>query len=167
LELWNLVLQWLGETIIMTHADILDVVFGFVEAVRKMFARVDAIWEEVGISSPEAAVLERLFVLEGGRARSGALLGFTIRSTPALGKVLARLESSGMVTRQPRAEDRRALYVQGTRAAKALYDDVPKGILTEVVLPTTADFSEKALATLRKPADRLTPPELLRPSRLS
>lgn len=151
----------------MTHADTLDVMFGFVEAERKMFARVDAIWEEVGISSPEAAVLERLFVLEGGRARSGDLLGFSIRSTPALGKDLARLEAFGMVIRQRGAEDRRAAYAQGTRQAKALFDDVPERILTEVVLPATADFSENDFATLRMLTDRHTPPEFLCESRLS
>lgn len=152
---------------VMTHADVVDAVFGLVEAVRKMFSRVDTIWEEVGISPPEAAVLERHFILEGGRARSGALLGFPIRSTPALGKVLARLESSGMVTRQPGTEDRRAVYVQGTREAKALFDGVLERILAEVALPTTADFGDDDFATLRKLTDRLNPPHLRNASRLS
>jgi DNA-binding MarR family transcriptional regulator len=152
---------------VMTHAGIVDAVVGLVEAVRKMFSRVDAIWDEVGISPPEAAVLERLFILEGGRARSGALLGFPIRSTPALGKVLARLESSGMVTRQRGTEDRRAVYVQGTPEAEAMFDGVLERILTEVVLPTTADFNAEDFATLRKLTDRLNPPKFPRASRLS
>jgi DNA-binding MarR family transcriptional regulator len=148
----------------VTNADVIDTVFGLVEAVRKMFVRVDAIWEDVGISPPEAAVLERLFILNEGRARSGDLLGFPIRSTPALGKVLANLESAGMVTRQRGTEDRRAVYVQGTPQARALFDQVLERILTEVVLPTTSGFTKRDFATLRKLSDRLSPPE---PSRTS
>ena len=45
--------------------------------------------------------------------------------------------------------------------------DVLERILTEVVPPTTADFSEMDFATLRKVTDRLNPTEFLRESRLS
>ena len=152
---------------VVDSAEVVDTVFGLVEAIRKMFVRVDAIWEDAGIAPSEAAVLERLFINFEGRARSGDLLGYPVRSTPALGKVLASLESSGMVTRRRGAEDRRAVYVAGTAEAKALFDLVLERIVDEVVLPTTADFDERDLAALRKLSDRLNPPEPNRPGRPS
>ena len=141
------------------RSEVVDTVFGLVEAIRKMFVQVDAIWEEEGISPSEAAALERLFIIHEGRARSGDLLGFPIRSTPALGKVLAKLEGDELITRSRGTEDRRLVFVEGTEQAAELWDKVLERILAEVVLPTTADFNERDFMTLRKLSARLHPPE--------
>jgi hypothetical protein len=143
---------------IVIPADAADTVFGLFEAVRSVFVRVDAIGE----SSISLATGD-------GRAHSAGRLGFPIRSTPALGspgKVPASPESSGMVTRQRGTEDRRAVCVRGAEEAKALLDQVLDRVLTEVVLPTTANFYEKSIVALHKLADRLNPPEFVRASLL-
>ncbi len=138
--------------------DLLYTIFPLVEAIRKMLARVELLWLDDGISPSEAAVLERLFIDFDGFARSGDLLGHPVRSTPALGKVLASLEAKGMTTRQRGEEDRRVVMVTGTDLARELYDQTIVRILSLVVAPTTADLNAEDFAAIRDITSRLDPP---------
>ena len=95
-----------------------------------------------------------------GRARSGDLLGHPICSTPALGKVLASLESKEMITRRRSKRDKRVVFVEGTDRGRAVFDDVMERILTEVVAPTAVDLDADDLSMLRMITSRLRPPEL-------
>ena len=140
--------------------DLLGTVFPLVEVIRQMLARVETLWAEVGINPSEAAVLERLFIDHDGEARSGALLGHPIRSTPALGKVLASLEDKDLITRQRSADDRRVVIVAGTDNARELYDEMIEQILTVVVAPTTAELDDDDFTELRRITDKLTPPNI-------
>jgi len=139
--------------------DLLSTMFPLVETIRKMLARVEILWANVGIAPSEAAVLERLFIDHDGQARSGDLLGHPVRSTPALGKVLASLESKGMITRQRGVEDGRVVIVTGTDQARAVYEDTIASILSVVVGPTTADLEDADFAALRELVPRLHPPD--------
>jgi len=140
--------------------DLLGTVFPLVEVIRQMLARVETLWAEVGINPSEAAVLERLFIDHDGEARSGALLGHPIRSTPALGKVLSSLEDKNLITRQRSADDRRVVIVASTDNARELYDEMIEQILTVVVAPTTAELDDDDFTELRRITDKLTPPNI-------
>jgi len=140
--------------------DLLGTVFALVEVIRKMLARVETLWAEVGINPSEAAVLERLFIDHDGEARSGALLGHPIRSTPALGKVLSSLEDKNLITRHRSSDDGRVVIVASTDAARHLYDQVIEQILSVVVVPTTGNLEDDDLADLRHITKKLTPPDI-------
>jgi DNA-binding MarR family transcriptional regulator len=141
------------------RADLVAVVFPLVEALRKMLAEVESLWSHQDINPSEAAVLERLFIDHNGSARSGDLLGHPIRSTPALGKVLASLESKDLANRNRSAKDGRIVIVSGTEKAKQLYEDMIERILTKVVGPTTADLSDRDFAQLDRLTRKLRPPQ--------
>jgi len=143
--------------------DLVATVFPLVETIRRMLARVEELWIEEGINPSEAAVLERLFIDHSGQARSGELLDHPIRSTPALGKVLASLEAKGLITRLRGLEDRRVVVVSGTQQARELYNRTIDRILTEVVGPTTARLSDEEFTAIRRITARLVPPEQSRP----
>ena len=147
-----------GETRSTLRPDPLSTVFPLVEAIRRMLARVETLWSAAGINPSEAAVLERLFIDHDGEARSGELLGHPIRSTPALGKVLAGLEDKNLITRQRSANDRRVVIVTGTDNARKLHDEMIQRILTVVVGPTTAELDNDDFTELRRITDKLTPP---------
>lgn len=104
-------------------------------------------------------MLERLFIDHDGQARSGDLLGHPVRSTPALGKVLASLESKGMITRQRDVEDGRVVIVTRTDRAREIYEATFARILSLVVGPTTADLEDADFAALRYLVPRLHPPD--------
>jgi DNA-binding MarR family transcriptional regulator len=139
--------------------DLIATVFPLVETMRKMLARVELIWSAEAVSPSEAAVLERLFIDHGGRARSGALLGHPIRSTPALGKALASLEERGLITRERDIDDGRVVVVTGTEHGRELYDAAIEQILSVVVGPTTAGLDLEEFATLRTVTEKMRPPE--------
>jgi DNA-binding MarR family transcriptional regulator len=139
--------------------ELVSTIFPLVEAIRKMIARVEALWADAGLSPSEGSVLARLFIDEDGRARSGDLLGHPIRSTPALGKVLASLESKEMITRRRGTQDRRVVFVEGTDSGRAVSDDVMERILAEVVAPATVDLDAEDLSALRMITSRFRPPE--------
>lgn len=139
--------------------DLVPTIFPLVEAIRRMLARVESLWLDAGISPSEGAVLERLFIDFDGQARSGDLLGHPVRSTPALGKVLAGLETKGMITRRRSAEDRRVVIVSATAEARELYDETIRRILTMVMAPTTADLGDAEFDALREITSRLRPPD--------
>ena len=140
------------------RSDLVDTVFPLVEVIRRMLARVETLWAEVGINPSEAAVLERLFIDHDGEARSGALLGHPIRSTPALGKVLSGLEDKTLITRHRSSHDGRVVVVTGTDAARYLHDQILGQILSVVVGPTTGNLEEEDFADLRRITRKLTPP---------
>ena len=140
--------------------DPLSTVFPLVEALRRMLVAVEVLWSAVGINPSEAAVLERLFIDFGGEARSGDLLGHPIRSTPALGKVLANLEGKQLITRRRDADDGRVVIVVGTAEARRLYDETIEQIVTVVVEPSTAELDDTDLAQLSRITEKLTPPEV-------
>jgi DNA-binding MarR family transcriptional regulator len=139
--------------------ELVSTILPLVEAIRKMIARVETLWSDAALSPSEGSVLARLFIDENGRALSGGLLGHPIRSTPALGKVLASLESKEMITRSPGTQDRRVVFVEGTDSGRAVFDDVMERILAEVVAPTAVDLDAEDLSTLRMITSRLRPPE--------
>jgi DNA-binding MarR family transcriptional regulator len=143
----------------LSSEDLVATVFPLVEAIRKMLAHVELIWSDVAVTPSEAAVLERLFIDYNGRARSGALLGYPIRSTPGLGKALASLEDSGLVTRRRDADDGRVVIVTGTTHGRELFDDSIERIVSEVVSPTTAGLNLDEFAMLRTITSKLRPPE--------
>ena len=140
--------------------DLVSTVFPLVEALRRMLVGVETLWVAVGINPSEAAVLERLFIDHGGEARSGELLGHPIRSTPALGKVLASLEEKRLVTRRRSADDGRIVMVTGTDNARRLYDEMIEQILTVVVAPSTAEHDDDEFAELRRITEKLRPPDM-------
>lgn len=148
--------QYLEEPVL--RPDLVATVFPLVEAIRKMLARVEALWIDEGINPSEAAVLERLFIDHGGQARSGDLLGHPIRSTPALGRVLASLESKGLITRSRGAEDGRVVIVVGTDEAQELHDRTMARILSVVVGPSTSTLDDEDFSALREITARLVPP---------
>lgn len=139
--------------------DLVETVFPLVEKIRRMLARVETLWSAAGVNPSEAAVIERLFIDHDGEARSGELLGHPIRSTPALGKVLASLEDMGLITRQRSTDDGRVVFVTGTAEARQLYDSLIKQILTVVVGPTTAALDDHEFTELRRITEKLKPPE--------
>lgn len=139
--------------------DLVGTVFPLVEAMRKMLARVEFLWADEGVNPSEAAVLERLFIDHDGRARSGELLGHPVRSTPALGKVLASLEAKGLIARTRDTVDGRVVMVTGTEQARDLYNATIEQILSVVVGPTTAGLDLDEFATLRTITEKLAPPE--------
>jgi DNA-binding MarR family transcriptional regulator len=143
----------------LSSEDLVATVFPLVEAMRKMLARVELIWSDIAVTPSEAAVLERLFIDYHGRARSGALLGHPIRSTAGLGKALASLEKSGLVTRKRDTDDGRVVIVTGTAHGRELFDDSIERIVSEVVSPTTAGLDLDEFAMLRSITSRLRPPE--------
>jgi DNA-binding MarR family transcriptional regulator len=143
----------------LSSEDLVSTVFPLVEAMRKMLARVELIWSDIAVTPSEAAVLERLFIDYHGRARSGALLGHPIRSTAGLGKALASLEKSGLVTRKRDTDDGRVVIVTGTAHGRELFDDSIERIVSEVVSPTTAGLDLDEFAMLRAITSKLRPPE--------
>jgi DNA-binding MarR family transcriptional regulator len=124
-----------------------------------MLMQVELIWSDDAVTPSEAAVLERLFISYNGRARSGALLGYPIRSTPALGKVLGSLENKGLIARNRDDHDGRVVVVTGTETGRALYDESIERILSEVVGPTMTNLDAGEFATLRSITARMRPPE--------
>ena len=129
----------------------LRTMFALVETGRVMITRVEEIWGDAGIAPSEGAVLARLFINGEGASRSGDLLGHPIRSTPALAKILASLESDNLITRTRSATDRRVVIVEATPEAAVLFDQVLQRIETEVVATTTSNLTNNdidALATL-------------------
>ena len=129
-----------------------------VEKGRQMTAAVETIWGDTGVSPSEAAVLARLIVTQGGDARSGALLGYPIRSTPALAKLLASLEAEGLVERSRSPEDGRIVIVKATADAHDLFGHVLRRIETEVTFPTTQNLDNQEIAYLHNHLHDLTPP---------
>lgn len=140
------------------HASTVDMFFPHVEAIRSMLATVEELWSAEGINPSEAAVLERLFIYHDGEARSGELLGHPVRSTPALGKVLASLEAKELITRSRGADDRRVVIVAGTDQAADLFQTLIGTIVEEVVWPSTAAFDEQDFARLQDLTAKMTPP---------
>lgn len=132
--------------------------FLLAERGRQMTAAVETIWGDIGVSPSEAAVLARLIVTHGGDARSGALLGYPIRSTPALAKVLASLEAEGLVERSRSAEDGRIVIVKATTDAHDLFGHVLRRIETEVTIPTTQNLDNQEITSLHNHLHDLTPP---------
>lgn len=143
----------------LSRDDLVATVFPLVEAMRKMLARVELIWSDEAVTPSEAAVLERLFIDHDGSARSGALLGHPIRSTPALGKALASLEERGLITRDRDTDDGRVVIVTGTEHGQELYDAAIERILSVVVGPTTAELDLEEFAALRAVTEKMRPPE--------
>lgn len=149
-----------GTTPNTLRPDLVSTVFPLVEALRRMLAGVETLWSGVGINPSEAAVLERLFIDHDGEARSGELLGHPIRSTPALGKVLASLEEKELVTRHRSADDGRVVIVAGTADARRLYDETIEQILTVVIGPSTAELDNDDFTELRRITEKLRPPDV-------
>jgi DNA-binding MarR family transcriptional regulator len=133
----------------------LNTMFALVEAGRRMISYVETIWADVGLSPSEGAVLARLLITGKGRTRSGALLGHPIRSTPALGKVLANLESAQLISRERGAEDRRVVFVEATADGRELFEQVLARIESEVVTTTTSDLQDTDVTALGELISRL------------
>lgn len=123
-----------------------------------MTAAVETIWGDTGVSPSEAAVLARLIVTHGGEARSGALLGYPIRSTPALAKILASLETEGLAERSRSTEDGEIVVAKATADAHDLSGHVLRRIETEVTLPTTQNLDNREIGYLHNHLHALTPP---------
>ncbi len=140
--------------------ELTDTIFPLAEAFRRMFARVDDLWSEAGLNPSEAAVIERLHFYHHGSARSGDLLGNPVRSTAAMGYVLANLEAKGLVTRSQDDTDRRAVIVESTSAGAELYATMVERILDHVVEPATLKLRPSDLTQLRRITDLLDPPAL-------
>lgn len=132
--------------------------FLIVELGRRMTEPVELIWGDVGLSPTEGTLLARLIVTFNGRARSGELVGYPVRSTAALAKVLAGLEADGLIARTRRDDDRRVVEVQATEAARQLFRQVFTRIATEVAEPTAEPLDDRQLDTLQELLERLTPP---------
>lgn len=139
--------------------ELAETIFPLAEAFRGMFARVDDLWSDEGLNPSEAAVIERLFFYHDGTARSGDLVGNPIRSTPAMGHVLASLERKQLITRRRDDEDRRIVLVEGTVTARSLYTEMVKRIVDRVLEPTTKNLRASDLAQLRRITPRLEPPD--------
>ena len=122
-----------------------------------MTAAVENIWGSAGLTPSEGVVLSRLIVTYGGTARSGELVGYPIRSTPALAKILAALESDGFITRDRSASDRRIVNVNATSDAHELFGQVLQRIETEVSLPATDNLDGDQLAALTTLVSNLKP----------
>lgn len=138
-----------------------ETIFPLAEAFRRMFARVEALWAESGLNPSEAAIIERLYFYHDGVARSGDLLGNPIRSTPAMGQVLASLEEKQLISRKRDENDGRVVLVHGTDAARDLYAETVRRIVEVVVEPTTEDLSDRDLAQIRRITGKLKPPDLI------
>lgn len=135
----------------------MQTMFALAESGRSMITKVEEIWGDAGVTPSEGAVLARLFINGNGTSRSGELLGHPIRSTPALAKILASLETDNLITRTRSDADRRVVIVEATPDAAALWDQVRKRISTEVVTPTTHDLSDQDIAALSKLLTALNP----------
>ena len=144
----------------MPHAETVDMFFPHVEAIRAMLATVEELWNEEGINPSEAAVIERLFIYHHGEARSGDLLGHPVRSTPALGKVLASLEAKKLITRSKGTEDRRIVIVSATEQAANLFQTLIARIVEDVVWPSTAAFDKRDFDRLQALTAKMTPPPM-------
>ena len=131
--------------------------FALVESGRSMITKVEEIWGDAGVTPSEGAVLARLFINGGGTARSGELLGHPIRSTPALAKILASLETDNLITRTRSNTDRRVVIVEATPDATSLWNQVRERISTEVVTPTTHHLNDQDIAALTKLLTTLDP----------
>ena len=145
-----------------------------------MFALVDDLWVQAGLNPSAAAVIERLYFYHGGSARSGDLLGNPIRSTPAMGYVLASLKSKQLVTRRQDDNDRRVVVVARTPAARELYAEMVERILDRVVGSAATGLNRNAQLAVtwrsrwgsgascsgsrgRAPADFRSPSAVVRP----
>lgn len=131
--------------------------FAMVEAGRAMITGVEEIWGDAGVSPSEGAILARLFINGDGASRSGDLLGHPIRSTPALAKILASLESDNLITRTRSADDRRVVIVEATPDAATLFDQVLQRIENEVVTTTTRNLTNNDIDALAKLVANLNP----------
>ena len=132
--------------------------FLIVELGRRMTAPVETLWGEVGLTPTEGLLLARLMVTHNGRARSGDLVDYPIRSTAALAKVLAGLETNGLITRTRRQDDGRGIDIEATPGAHALFRSVFARISNEVAGPTAQPLTKAELEDLEALLRRLTPP---------
>lgn len=139
--------------------ELISTVFPLIETLRKMLTSVELLWIARGVNPSEAAALERLFIDHQGQARSGDLLGHPVRSTPALGKVLASLEAEGLISRTRDPGDGRVVVVTATDQARELYESTIREILSAVVAPTTAGLDQDDFDALRAITAKLRPPE--------
>ena len=133
--------------------------FLIVELGRRMTAPVEVLWVDVGITPTEGVVLARLIVAFNGRARSGDLVNYPVRSTAALAKVLVALESGGLIRRVRRDDDRRGVDVEATAIALDLFRNVFGRISDDVALPTAQPLNDHELRQLHELLERLTPPD--------
>lgn len=122
-----------------------------------MTAAVENLWGAVGLSPSEGVVLSRLIVTHGGTARSGELVGYPVRSTPALAKILAALESDGLVNRSRSTSDRRVVVVDAAASGHDLFGQVLERIEAEVSLPATDKLDADQIAVLTTLVSELTP----------
>ena len=81
-----------------------------------------ALTSECGLAINEFDVLLYLHTHTAEKVRTGALLDAVALSQPALSRLVARLESRGLLTRSPAADDGRATIVSLTAAGAALLD---------------------------------------------
>lgn len=132
--------------------------FLIVELGRRMTAPVEIFWGDVGLTPTEGLIMARLIVTFDGHARSGDLVNYPVRSTPALAKVLAGLESEGLIRRLRRDDDRRGVDVEATPAAQDLFRNVFARITDEVARPTSQPLNDHELSQLHELLERLTPP---------
>ena len=133
--------------------------FSIVEIGRRLTAPVELMWGDAGLSPSEGIVMARLLMNYGGLARSGELVGYPLRSTAAVARVLAGLEADGLITRRQREDDRRGVDVELTTRGRGLFDSVFRRIAAESALPTAEPLSDDDIETLKALLDRLTPPD--------
>ncbi len=133
--------------------------FTIVEIGRRLTAPVELIWGDVGLSPSEGIVMARLFMNHGGRTRSGQLVGYPLRSTAAVARVLAGLEADGLITRSQREDDRRGVDVELTAGGRELFKSVFRRIAAESALPTAEPLPDDDIESLKTLLDRLTPPD--------
>ena len=132
--------------------------FLIVELGRRMTAPVEILWGDVGLTPTEGVVLARLIVEYDGRARSGDLVNYPVRSTAALAKVRVALESGDLIRRVRRDDDRRRVDIEATPIALDLFRNVFGRITDEVASPTAHPLNDHELRQLHELLERLTPP---------
>ncbi len=100
----------------------LDAYIKLVRASESLTGRVQSHLAEAGLTVSQFGVLEALHHL--GPLSQGELAGKILKSSGNITMVIDNLERRGLVTRQRKAEDRRAYSIQLTRDGSRLIRDI-------------------------------------------
>ena len=99
-------------------------------------------------------VLLRLARSDDGRMTMGALAGQIVLTTGGVTRLIDRMESAGLVTRQPCPTDRRVSYAVITEEGFAKVEQAA-GVHADELRDVFAGFSARDLGTLDRLLDRL------------
>jgi DNA-binding MarR family transcriptional regulator len=90
---------------------------------HELFTHSRRLARRTGLTRPQLAVM--LVLLREGEISSGALACRLSLSAATVSGILDRLEEKGLLRRQRRSRDRRAVWVSATRDAQGLLDAEP------------------------------------------